>query len=94
MLPALGLPLFLSNLQVSRLLLLTVHVSKLVLLPIFEIAGCLRLCVCPTEILWRSCPRPSFIFDAVEPSTASKTDRRSEGLLPWLVNLLFPFFFL
>jgi hypothetical protein len=28
MLPALGLPLFLSNLQVSRLLLLTAHVSK------------------------------------------------------------------
>jgi hypothetical protein len=71
MLPALGLPLFLSNLQVSRLLFLTVHVSKLVLLLIFEIAECLRFCVCPTEILWRSCPQPSFVFDAVEPSTAS-----------------------
>jgi hypothetical protein len=31
MLTTLGLPLFLSNLQVSRLLLLTVHVSKWVL---------------------------------------------------------------
>jgi hypothetical protein len=38
---ALSLPLFLSNLQVSRLLLLTIHVSKWVLLLIFEIAECL-----------------------------------------------------
>jgi hypothetical protein len=34
-LPALGLPLFLSNLQVNQLLLLTVPVSKLALLLIF-----------------------------------------------------------
>jgi hypothetical protein len=94
MLPALGLPLFLSNLQVSRLLLLTVHVNKLVLLLIFEIAECLRFCACPTEILWRSCPQPSFVFDAVEPSTASEADRRYECLQPWLVNLQFPFCFL
>jgi hypothetical protein len=38
MLPALGLPLLLSNHQVSQLLLLIVHVSKRVLLLIFEIA--------------------------------------------------------
>jgi hypothetical protein len=35
MLPALGLPLFLSNLQMNQLLLLTIHVSKLALLLIF-----------------------------------------------------------
>jgi hypothetical protein len=35
MFPALGLPLFLSNLKVSRLLLLTVHVSKQVFLANF-----------------------------------------------------------
>jgi hypothetical protein len=35
MLPALGLPLVLSNLQMNQLLLLTVHVSKLALLLIF-----------------------------------------------------------
>jgi hypothetical protein len=40
MLPALGLPLFLSNVQVNQLLLLIVHVSKLVLLLIFVIAEC------------------------------------------------------
>ena len=40
MLPALGLPLFLSNLQVNQLLLLTVHVSKLALLLSFVIAEC------------------------------------------------------
>jgi hypothetical protein len=34
-LPALGLPLFLSNLQVSQLSLLTVHASKLAFLLIF-----------------------------------------------------------
>jgi hypothetical protein len=65
MLPALGLPLFLSNLQVGRPLLLIVHVGKRVLLLFFEIAECLRFCVCPAEILWRSCPRPTFVFDAV-----------------------------
>jgi hypothetical protein len=56
MLLALGLLLFLSNLQVSRPLLLIVHVGKQVLLLIFEIAECLRFCICPTEILWRPCP--------------------------------------
>jgi hypothetical protein len=38
MLSALGLPLFLSNIQVNQLLLLTVHVSKLAFLPIFVTA--------------------------------------------------------
>jgi hypothetical protein len=41
MLPALGLPLFLSNLQVSRPLLLIIHVGQRVLLLIFKIAECL-----------------------------------------------------
>jgi hypothetical protein len=92
--PSLGLPLFLSNLQVNQLLLLTVHVSKLALLLIFfAIAECLRFCICPTEILWRSCPQPNFVLDVVEPSTASKADRGSEGLHPWLVSLQFPFSF-
>ena len=54
MLPALGLPLFLSNLQVSRPLLLIVLVGKRVLLLIFEIEESLRFCIYPTEILW--CP--------------------------------------
>jgi hypothetical protein len=75
MLPSLSLPLFLSNLQVSRPLLLIVHVGKRVLLLIFEIAECVRLCDYPAKILWCSCPRPTFIFDAVEPSAASKTNR-------------------
>jgi hypothetical protein len=34
-LPALGLPLFLSNLQVNQLLLFTVHIGKLAFLLIF-----------------------------------------------------------
>jgi hypothetical protein len=87
MLPTLGLPLFLSNLQVNQLLLLTVHVSKLAFLLIFVIAKCFRFSIFPTEILWCPCPRPSFVPDAVEPSAASKADRRSEGLKPRLVSL-------
>jgi hypothetical protein len=75
MLPALGLPLFLSNLQVSRPLFLIIHADKRVLLLTFEIAKCLRLCICPAEILWHPCPRPSFVFDAVEPSTSSEANR-------------------
>jgi hypothetical protein len=75
MLPALGLPLFLSNLQVSRPLFLIIHVDKQVLLLIFEIAECLRLCICLAKILWCPCPRPSFVFDAVEPSTAPEANR-------------------
>jgi hypothetical protein len=59
----------------------------------FAIVECLRFCICPIEILWRSCPQPSFVLDAVEPSTASKADRGSEGLHPWLVSLQFPFSF-
>jgi hypothetical protein len=75
-LPTLGLPLFLSNLQVNQLSFFTVHTGKLALFAyLFIITGCSWFCICPTEILWHSCPRPSFILDAVEPSTASKTDR-------------------
>jgi hypothetical protein len=65
---------------VSRPLLLIVHVGKRALLLIFEIAECLRFCICPAEILWRPCPRPSFVFDAVEPSTALEA---YEGLRQW-----------
>jgi hypothetical protein len=50
MLPALELPLFLSNLQVSRPLLLIIYVDKRVLLLTFEIAECLQLCICLAEI--------------------------------------------
>jgi hypothetical protein len=75
MLPALGLPLFLSNLQMSRPLLLIIYVDKWVLLLTFEIAECLQLCICPAEILGCPCPQPSFVFDAVEPSTASEANR-------------------
>jgi hypothetical protein len=56
MLPALGLPLFLSNLQVSQPLLLIIYVDKRVLLLTFEIAECLQHCICPAEILWCPCP--------------------------------------
>jgi hypothetical protein len=59
---------------------------------IFENAEYLRFYICPAEILWRSSPRPTFVFDVVEPSTASKANRCSKGLKPWLVSLQFPFF--
>jgi hypothetical protein len=73
--PALGFPLFLSNLQVSPSLPFITYVDKWVLLLTFELAECPQLCICPVEILWRSCPRSSFVFDAVESSPASETDR-------------------
>jgi hypothetical protein len=75
MLPTLGLPLFLSNLQMSQPLFLIIHVDKRVPLLTFEIAECLRLCICLAEILWCPCPRPSFVFDAVEPSNALEANR-------------------
>jgi hypothetical protein len=75
MLPALGLPLFLSKLQVSRSFPFIIYVDKRVLLLTFELAECLQLCICPVEILWCPCPRPSFIFDAVESSTALEANR-------------------
>jgi hypothetical protein len=66
---ALGLPLFLSNLQVNQLSRLTVQTGKLALFAyLFRITGCSWFCICPTEILWFSCPRPGFILEAVEPS--------------------------
>jgi hypothetical protein len=74
--PALGLPLFLSNLQVSHLLLFYCsHWQTSFFAYLFIIIGCSWWCICPTEITWCSCHRPSFIFDPVEPSTASKTNR-------------------
>jgi hypothetical protein len=75
MLPAQGLPLFLSNLQVSQSLPFIICVDKQVLLLTFELAECFQLCICPVEILWCSYPRPSFVFDAVESSTASEANR-------------------
>jgi hypothetical protein len=74
---------------VNRLLLLTVYVRKLALLLIFLIAECFRFCVCPTKIQWRPCTRPNFVLDVVEPSTASKADRRSDMTMP-LSNMLQP----
>jgi hypothetical protein len=75
-LPALGLPLFLSNLQVNQLSLfycscwLTSFFAYL-----FIIIGCSLWFICPTEILRCSCPRSSFVSNVVETSTASKTNR-------------------
>jgi hypothetical protein len=72
-LPALGLPLFLANLQVSHLsLFYCSYWQTSFFVYLFIIIGCSWWSICPTEILWCSCPRPSFIFDVVEPSTASK----------------------
>jgi hypothetical protein len=74
-LPALGLPLFLSNLQVSQLsLFYCSHWQTSFFAYLFIIIGCSWWCICQSEIPWCSCPRPSFIFDAMEPSTASKTN--------------------
>jgi hypothetical protein len=54
---ALSLPLFLSNLQVNQLPFFTIHASKLVFFAyLFIIIGCSWFCVCPTEVLWGSCP--------------------------------------
>jgi hypothetical protein len=75
-LPALGLPLFLSNLQVNQLSLfycscwLTSFFAYL-----FIIIGCSLWFICPTEIVQCSCPRSSFVSNVVETSTASKTNR-------------------
>jgi hypothetical protein len=56
-LPALGLPLFLSNLQASQLLLFYCsHRQTRFFAYLFIIIGCSWFCVCPTEILWCSCP--------------------------------------
>jgi hypothetical protein len=75
-LPALGLPLFLSDLQVSQLsLFYCSHWQISFFSYLLIIIGCSWWCICPTEILRCSCPQSSFISDAVEPSTASKTNR-------------------
>jgi hypothetical protein len=73
--PALGFPLFLFNLQVSRSLPFIIYVDKRVLLLTFELAECPQLCICLVEILWHSCLQSSFVFDAVESSPASEANR-------------------
>jgi hypothetical protein len=73
--PALGFPLFLSSLQVSRPLPFITYVDKQILLLTFELAKCPQLCICSVEILWRSYPRSSFVFNAVESSPALEADR-------------------
>jgi hypothetical protein len=73
--PALGFPLFISNLQVSRSLPSILYVDKQVLLLTFELIECPQLFIGPVEILWCSCPRSSFVFDAVESSLALEADR-------------------
>jgi hypothetical protein len=73
--PALGFPLFISNLQVSRSLPFIFYVDKRVLLLTFEFVEFPQLCIGPVEILWCSCPRSSFVFDVVESSPTSEADR-------------------
>jgi hypothetical protein len=75
-LPALGLPLFLSNLQVSQLFLFYCSYWQTSFFAyLFMIIGFSWRCICPAEILRCSCPRSSFVYDAVEPSAAPKTNR-------------------
>jgi hypothetical protein len=90
MLPALGLPLFLSNLQVSQSLPFIIYVDKRVLLLTFELADCLQLCICPIEILRCPCPRPSLVFDVVESSTASEAidDLKASNFGKWVCGFL------
>jgi hypothetical protein len=73
---ALGLPLFLSNLQVNQLSLFYCSCWQTSFFAyLFIIIGCSLWFICPTEILRCSCPRSSFVSNVVETSTASKTNR-------------------
>jgi hypothetical protein len=72
-LPTLGLPLFLSNLQVNQLSLFYCSCWRTSFFTYLSmVIGCSWWCICPTEILQCSYPRSSFVSDAVEPSTAQK----------------------
>jgi hypothetical protein len=75
-LPALGLPQFFSNLQVSRPLAhaLFISVSYLSSTHLSLIAGFCRWNVCSAEILWCHCPRTSYVSDAMESIATSETD--------------------
>jgi hypothetical protein len=75
-LPALGLPLFFSNLQVSRPLALTLFilVSYLSSAHLSLIIGFYRWNVCSAEILWRHYSRTSSVSDAMESIATPETD--------------------
>jgi hypothetical protein len=75
-LPALGLPQFFSNLQVSRPLALTLFilVSYLSSAHLSLITGFCRWNVCSTEILWCHCSRTSYVSDAMESIATTETD--------------------
>ena len=74
--PTLGLPLFLSNLQVSWPLALTLFilVSYLSSAHLSLITGSCRWNVCSAEILWGHCSRASFESDAMESIATLETD--------------------
>jgi hypothetical protein len=89
-LPALGLPLFLSNLQVSQLFAFYCSYWRIIFFAYLSMTtGFCWRCIRPTEILRRYCSRSSFISDVVEPSVTPKTYRRFEGIEYWLVNSQF-----
>jgi hypothetical protein len=73
--PNLGLPSFLSNLQVTQLLCSIVPPGKLSSLYSFVFDRRLWLTdVCSVEVTWCHYPRRGSASDAVEPIAASKTD--------------------
>jgi hypothetical protein len=74
--PALGLPLFFSNLQVSRPLALTlfISVSYLSSAHLSLITGFCRWNVCSAEILWCYCSRTRSVSDAMESIATLETD--------------------
>jgi hypothetical protein len=75
-LPALGLPRFLSNLQVNQLSLFYCSFWQTSFFTYLSmVIGCSWRCICPTEILQCSYPRSSLVSDEVESSTAPKTNR-------------------
>jgi hypothetical protein len=89
-LPALGLPMFLSNLRVSQLLALYCSYWRIIVSAyLFTTTRFYWRCVRPTEVLRRYFSRASFISDAVEPTAPPKTDRRLEGVEYRLVSSRF-----
>jgi hypothetical protein len=74
--PALGLPQFFSNLQVSRPLALTLFilVSYLSSAHVSLITGFCRWNVCSAEILWCHCSRTSSVSNAMESIATPETD--------------------
>jgi hypothetical protein len=90
--PALGLPSFLSNLQVSQLLclLLFILVNYLSYACLSSIIGFGWWNVCPAEVVWCHYPRRGSVSNAVETIAASETDCWLEGIERWLVTSLLP----